>query len=226
MTLGLTGLLLLPAYSLADVRQDTKSGRVVQVDLSYSEKISQYTDIDSSPQAYGKNGCGLVAAAAAVGGDQWVAVVRQIATAAGDTYSPYSGIQPSDYVSALTDVFGTRDVTARNESSLQQLYQELYDGNIVIVDIKVNSDSASPSARTPNYAHFARVLGMDMNTQEIYIQNTLTGPIYWTLSFQDFLQTWDHPETSVSEIPDPKNVEDVTRWAVVLDSSLLKDDDL
>lgn len=70
---------------------------------------------------------------------------------------------------------------------------------------------------TPAYAHFARVLGMDVARREIYIENTLTGPAYWTLSLDEFFETWTHPETSSSLVPDPARAKDVNRWVVSID---------
>lgn len=194
--------------------------RITQVDLERHPKISQYTDIDSSPAGFGKNACGLVAAAAALGGEEWVALVGRIAEAAGQNYDRHTGIQPSRYVAALQEVFGDENVAGMERASLGELYRELDTGNIVIVDIKVHANTRVPSASRPNYAHFARVLGLDVDQKEIYIENTLRGGPYWTLSLDDFLATWDQPETTASIILDPRNAEDVTRWAVVVNGAL------
>lgn len=216
--------LYMPAHVAAEPIQANRS-RVVQVNLDQLPKVSQYLDINSSSQGYGKNACGLVAAAAAVGGDNWVPVVDLIAHAAGADYGQETGIQPSKYVAALQKVFGPTKVMAFNNSTLESVYDELAAGNIVIVDMKVNGTAQAPSAIPTNYAHFARVLGIDMNTQQIYIENTLHGKAYWTVSFAQFSYVWEYPETTASEIPDAKNAEPVTRWMVVLDSSLVNDGD-
>ncbi len=97
--------------------------RVVQVDLERRSKISQYTDIDSSPFGYGKNACSLVAAAAALGGEEWVSLVQRIAEAAGKNYGRVTGIQPSNYLAALQDVFGLENVTAKGRGSLGGLFR-------------------------------------------------------------------------------------------------------
>jgi hypothetical protein len=206
---------------VAYVESSGRPRRIVQVDLEHHPKISQYTDIDSSPSGYGKNACALVAAAAALGGKAWVALVDQIAEAAGRNYGRYTGIQPSKYVAALRDVFGGENVTAKGRGSLGELHRELDAGNIVIVDIKVHANTRVPSASGPNYAHFARILGLDVDKQEIYIENTLRGGPYWTLSLDGFLATWNRPETTASIILDPQNAENVTRWAVVIDGALV-----
>jgi hypothetical protein len=215
-------LALQPQTVLADTRGNA-TGRVVQVALETHKKISQYTQIDSSANGYGKNACGLVAAAAAIGGENWVEVVDLIAEKAGSDYHKNSGIQPSKYVNALSDAFGIENIEVLEKSTVEQLYQELAEGHIVIVDIKVNPNTNTPSAKAPNYAHFARVLGIDMDKQEIYIENTLRGAPYWTVSFDTFMKAWDTPETTSSMIPDPHNAEAVTNWAVVLNKELLND---
>lgn len=221
----LLGTLLLFTFStllapIANADSTSGSGRAVQVDLSDYAKISQYTDIDASYRGYGPNACGLVAAAAALGGQDWTWLVAELAEAAGSDYSKSAGIQPSDYVAALREVLGSESVTAKNASTLEDIFQQLQAGNIVIVDVKVNANTEQPSSRAPNYAHFARVLGIDLNNQEIYIENTLSGAPYWTVSFQDFLKAWDYPETSASLIPD-SNPESVTRWMVNIDHTAL-----
>ena len=205
----------LVAYATAN----SLPSHVVQVDLAQYPKISQFTDIDSSARGFGQNACGLVAAAAALGGNDWVSLVEKIAQAAGKDYRANAGIQPSKYVAALQKVFGAENVTAMNTSTLDELYQALQAGKVVIVDIKVNAAHVFPSADHPTYSHFARVLGMDLAKQEIYVANTLKGSSYWTVSLADFEKAWERPETSASLVPDPKHAEAVTYWAVVLNKS-------
>ncbi len=195
---------------------DREKGRIVQVNLATYPKVSQYTSIDSSARGYGYNGCGLVAAAHAMGGTQWVPLVGRIAQAAGKDYRRDAGIQPSAYVAALQKVFGVRNVEERNQSSLGQMYLDLKEGKVVIVDIKVNAITEFPSSRAPNYAHFARVLGMDLNKQQVYLQDTLRGGPYWTLSLPDFYSAWQKPETTSSIVPDRLNAEEKTNWEVIL----------
>ena len=76
-----------------------------------------------------------------------------------------------------------------------------------------------PSAQSPTVAHFARVLGIDVDTQVIYLENTLWGEAYWTVALSDFVDAWRLPETTASIILDPRHAENVTRWAVILDQT-------
>jgi hypothetical protein len=196
------------------VEANQQPHRVVQVDLVQHPKISQFTDIDSSATGYGRNACALVAAAAALGGNNWTRLVDRIAEAAGKDYGRNTGIQPAKYAVALQAVFGSDQVNARENSTLGNLYQELAAGQVVIVDIKVNAYRRTPSATRPNYAHFARVLGLDLDRQEIYLENTLAGNPYWTVPLEDFVTVWLRPETTVSNILAPREAEEVTRWMV------------
>lgn len=148
---------------------------------------------------------------------------RLIVNAAGSDYNPEIGIQPSNYAAALEKVYTPDKVIVLNDTTFETLFDELVAGNIVIVDIKVNENTDEPSTLAPNFAHFAWVLGMDMTTQEIYLQNTINGNAYWTVSLQDFENVWERPETTSSDIPDPVHAQDVTHWAVILDRSLIKD---
>lgn len=199
---------------LAYVEAYQQPRRVVQVDLAQHPKISQFNDLDSSASGYGKNACALVAAAAALGGKDWTSLVDRIAEAAGKDYGRKTGIQPSKYTAALQEVFGADHVNARDNSTLGDVYRELEAGQVVIVDLKVNANSRTPSVKRPNYAHFARVLGMDLDRQEIYLENTLAGDPYWTLSLEDFVAVWLRPETTASNILAPREAEEVTRWLV------------
>jgi hypothetical protein len=57
---------------------------------------------------------------------------------------------------------------------------------------------------------------MDVARQEIYIENTLQGGSYWTVSLENFVKAWEQPETSASIVRDREHAEAVTRWAVIL----------
>lgn len=206
------GLSVVSAGPIGDVNRRS----VFQVALADYPKVSQYADIDSSDHGYGLNACGLVAAASALGGPNWTRLVDEIAVAAGTDYSKYSGIQPNNYESALKKVFGDENVSAMNNASLDNLFAKLQAGKIVIVDIKVNPTLEFPSADPPTYAHFARVIGIDKVKQEIYLQNTLDGAPYWTVSFSDFSAAWDTPETTSSLIADRYHADPVTNWLVAI----------
>lgn len=198
--------------------------RALQIDPEEHVKVSQYTDIDSSASGYGLNACGLVAAAAATGAKDWGKLVDTIGAVAGENYHPNRGIQPTPYVKALRDakIFGPENVTANDAWTLGEMYRELLAGHVVIIDFKVNFNTKQPSARAPNFAHFARVLGLDVSKQEIYIENTLRGAAYWSVPLQTFFEAWLRPETSASLILDPAHAENVTRWAVVIDRQVIQ----
>jgi hypothetical protein len=201
--------------------------RALQIELDTHKKVSQYTDINSTASGYGLNACGLVAAAAATRGADWPKFVASIAAVAGADYHPNRGIQPGPYVRTLRNakIFGPENVTAHDAWTLGGLYYELLAGHVVIVDMKVSFATKRPSARAPNYAHFARVLGIDPLKQEIYIENTLRGESYWNVPLETFFYTWLQPETSASLIPDRSHAEDVTRWAVVIDRRMVQRDE-
>jgi hypothetical protein len=192
----------------------------MQVSPFTHPKVSQYlADITGR---YGFNACGLVAAAGALGGDDWISLVDEIATYSGDAYNVRTGIQPSPYANALRHTFGADSVLERNEWTLCDLYRALLDKTVVIIDIQVgslqNQRPEMPTTEPPDYAHFARVLGIELDRQVIYVENTLAGEsTYWELSLEAFWQVWQYPETQVSiRAPNPENV---TRWAVVIEES-------
>lgn len=202
----------------AYVEARDRPAQVMAVDLAAHRKISQYNDIDSSDAGFGSSACGPVAAAAALGGEAWAPLVAEIVRAAGPRYRAEYGIQPSPYVAALRQVFGTSKVHAQDRGSLGDLYVELAAGRVVIVDLLVSRRPQRPSSLTPNAAHFARILGMDTAKQEVYVENTLYGSVYWAVPMEDFVDSWRSPEIRATANAGLADVEAVTRWAVFIDS--------
>lgn len=210
--------------------------RVVQVNLASFQAVSQYhADIAGM---FGANGCGLIAPAQAVLASstgladtpenraalaqQMEAIrVKAVRPDGSSAYGPVTGIQPAELAQALMDS-GYR-VSVHDQWNLKDMYRALADGEIVIVDIRINTQAERPGTAPDTLAHFTRVLGMDLDKQEIYLENTLTqnSSAYWTLSLTDFLLVWQHPETQATIKPslvDPSiQVEDVTQWAMIIE---------
>ncbi len=200
-------------------RASGNDARSVQVDLETLRKVSQYVPEVTTP--YGYNSCGLIAAAHAMGGADYLEHMRRIYEASKHTRRPYrpdEGIQPTPYVQALRMVYGEDRVTMHDSWYLGDLEVALRDGKVVIVDILVgivrNPQGEVPTTSAPNVAHFARVLGLDWREGVIYIENTLTGGPYWQIPLTEFAQVWQYPEVRASFSVD--EAEEVTQWAVVL----------
>ena len=183
---------------------------VAPASLANHAKVSQYSpDIT---RKYGLNACGLVAAADSY--ENSPEVLGWIRQAAAEAYANDAGIQPMPYTKALQAVFSRDDVRSEDQWMLGEMYPVLSSNNIVIVDIKVKQGAEEPSVGRPNYSHFARVLGMDLDNERIYLENTLRGGPYWDISLREFWETWKYPETTVSFRP--RGAEAVTRWAVII----------
>lgn len=135
-----------------------------------------------------------------------------------DREQPLSGIQPFEYVAALEGAFGFDGVRSLNRGSLGELYRELDAG---IVDIQVNERSNRPSGAWPTYAHCARVLGVDVDAGEIYLENTLRGAAYWIVPLPTFVEAWLLPELSSSR--PVRRADAANRWAVFLDRTLIRE---
>ncbi len=218
----------------------------LQVDLARYHSFSQYTPAIASPQAgnFGQNACGLIAPAQAAvltanprraGTPQGFNAVYTLMTqiraqanrpGAAPAYQGATGIQPSALVQALraSPIGDHYIITARNSWTLAEMYQALLDGRIVIVDILVRQQDEIPSTTPDTFAHYARVLGIDLVRQQITLDNTLgqqDGKSYWTLSLSDFMAAWDHPETLATIRPsqvDPSiKEENVNHWALVME---------
>lgn len=237
---------LLQMAELEGYARAVGSPRVVaQVDLRGYRSFSQYAPAVTDPQAgnFGSNACGLIAPAQAVlvaenptlagtqpGFRAVIALMSQIRAKAvlpggALAYQGSTGIQPSALVKAVrASPVGTGwSVAAQNQWTLAELYQALLDEKIVIVDIRVQQDTEIPSTRPENFAHYARVLGIDLNRQVVFLENTLDqkgGKSYWTLPLESFMKVWEYPETQVSLRPSQQDPaireENVNRWAMVL----------
>ena len=247
--LGISANRASPGLQLLELEGYTRltgqARRVVQVDLARYQSFTQYSPEILSPAAgnFGGNACGLISAAQAVvvsqnpslagtqpGFNTVVTIMSQIrARAVGQdgspTYQAETGIQPAHLVQALRDspVGDQYEISARDNWTLGLMYQALQEGRIVIVDVRVRKQTQAPSTTPHTFAHFARVLGLDLDRREIYIENTLDqrdGKAYWTLAFEDFMATWRYPETQATIKPsedDPSiREENVTNWAMVL----------
>ncbi len=208
--------------------------RIVQVNLETHQKPYQYSS--DVVNAFGANACGLVAATApfvSPNSPGYIQAMQNLVDAAGydddyvdqdgnhvPAYGPGKGIQPSDFVRGLKGVYGENNVKAYDNWNIDSMFDALTQGFIVIVDIKVQQDLEIPSSVEPNYAHFARVLGIDKvkNGGEIYIENTLgvVNASYWTVDLTNFGEDlWVKPETGVNLRPDP-NPQPVSKWAVTI----------
>jgi len=195
---------------LAYVNELGLAHRAMQVELADYPKTSQYTN--AIVRKYGYNACGLVAAAILY--DNSLSVMDWIRQAAATAYRNDAGIQPTPYTEALRAVFGEENVKAQDRWTLGEMYQALSQGDLVIVDIQVREGVEVPSTNRSNYSHFVRVLGLDLDRERIYLENTLRGSAYWDISLREFWETWKFPETAVSNRY--WGAEAVTRWAVLI----------
>jgi RHS repeat-associated protein len=195
----------------------------IQVDLGTYYNVKQNTEIIQSK--YGWVACGLVAAAAAMttNDSEMLDLLNRIFEAAGTGYDLSTGMQPTPYADALSKVFGNGNVQAHNNWTLTEMYMELQNKKIVIIDatFKNGNDSRPMEATTEKgmpgvYSHFARVLGMGVNEKTIYIDNTMNGAKYLRLDLSVFFEIWKNPEDRAYKQPVGGVESNANRWAVVL----------
>lgn len=146
----------------------------------------------------------------------------------GNVVSELRYIQPSLLAKAVGSVLGPDKVSEQNEWTVEEMYDALIESKIVIVDILVGSGKQDdptlqefPTTQSPNYAHFARVLGIDPVGNTIYLENTLAlqSGEYWEVSKASFQQIWESPEVNATSGPKEEDREPVTRWAMTIDPS-------
>jgi hypothetical protein len=191
-----------------------------QQDLDNHPRNSQYDDEIAAHCIFGSMACGLVACAGPFRGSAYerVEIARWLRATAATDYGSTTGIQPLALAAAVTAVFGAGRVQSFADWTLGDLYEALRAGRVVIVDIRVGRRGGVdlPAATAPNFAHFARVLGLDTVTERIHLENSLLGDPVWSLTLAEFWEVWKFPETGVSIQP-AVPLDNVTRWALVFD---------
>lgn len=150
-----------------------------------------------------------------------------LAEAAGPDYTRTTGIQPTPYARAAKQVFGESAVRARDRVTLVQLYEAVRSGDHVVVDyLSAESDRAvvtatALSSNDGTFAHFSRVLALDVEAGRIYLENSLrprNEPVV-SADLETFCEAWKLPEISADSQPYGVETEPVSRWMLVLDSA-------
>jgi RHS repeat-associated protein len=182
---------------------------IMQVDLSNYHPKKQFDSDVYGP--YKGMACGIVAGAN--GG----ASIDTVGTAAlKQGYSVVKGIQPEKLFDAYKDVYGTEKVSGGNNNSIDNAFLHLMKGDIVIVDILINSKTLSPSDTGSTYAHFARIIGIDKKNQVVYIEDTLNYENdYWEVSFENFNRVWYYPEKNATTTFSNSS-QTATNWAAYI----------
>ena len=169
-----------------------ESFRVLQVDLE-EESRKQFDMI-----VFGKPG--YMACPIAAGLEAGASLEEMTEAAKTNGFSKQYGMQPSQAADAYRQVYGSENVTEYGILYLIGIYDALERGEVVLVDMLVKFTGGKYIPSTDGgVSHFARVLGMDWNAREVYVQNTLRGrgvdgDSYWTISFDDFNKSRLNPE--------------------------------
>jgi RHS repeat-associated protein len=184
------------------------NGSVYQ--LAATKPIYQYSWIIK--QELGFNACGFVSTS-----DSIKQTLRT--GAAGlkkgsvEGYSREFGIQPIELEKVVKD-HNSKTAYASQNNSINNLFKELSKGTKVIVDITIDSENYKPIPKG-GLAHFVRVVGIDLYSDTITIQNTLeTKPKTLTVDIKTFLESWTDPENDAKK-PAP-NAEEVYNWALFI----------
>ena len=204
-----------------------RPAQVFQVDLHNYNKRNQYE------YPYGANNCGLMAVAQPANDDAYfmkiMGVLYEAAkenksdgkTAADGYYSENTGMQPSILTNAAKKVFGSDMVAARDNQSIGDLRMYLEKGYIVIVDIQVGTyenNGENPTTSGAGFAHFARVVAIDRDSVNIYVDNTLRGAEYWVISKDLFLTVWQYPEKyRPTDGVNKGKIEPISNWILLID---------
>ena len=192
---------------------------VSQVDLHAYKSVKQTSYNNCGPWACAGGGPAMTS------GSNGMSLLFQLEqagkqiTGRENLWGPYSGgIQPSELMETAASVYGSANVTAMQNATFADIYENLLRGHIVVVDIMATGSGVSTiSGEGGSYAHFARVLGIDLDKSEIYLDNTSENDkSYWTVSEGNWLIASTNPEKSVARPAD--NAETVNQWLLIIDN--------
>jgi RHS repeat-associated protein len=129
------------------------------------------------------------------------------------------GIQPSELEKAARSTFGNDNVSVTPEIALFDLYLEVYFDKTAVTDIVINKSSGSPGNQQTlsGYAHFARVVSVDLTNESITLVNSLyegTGGT-WNLSWNEYKNASNNPERLTT-----RPYEKVNQWWLILSNEM------
>jgi RHS repeat-associated protein len=129
------------------------------------------------------------------------------------------GIQPSELEKAVRSTFGNDNVSVTPEIALFDLYLEVYFDKTAVTDIVINESSGSPGNQqtVSGYAHFARVVSVDLTNESITLVNSLhegTGGT-WNLSWNEYKNASNNPERFTTP-----PYEGVNQWWLIISNEM------
>jgi RHS repeat-associated protein len=191
------------SYYPSQIYVHPQPSRSVFVGSMTSTPVNQFAQDFNGDK--GKMICGIVAPNG-INGKTWNDI-GQVALKNGFTND--KGLQPSQEANTLKEVFGAKNVVVHNNWSPEGVYDALASNHAVIIDMLIKGHGGgnllertfNPLIYTPassgesdTESHFARVIGMDWNKQQVYIQNTLPGNETWVLKVDELEKSWYNPE--------------------------------
>jgi hypothetical protein len=141
------------------------------------------------------------------------------------------GIQPMVLFNAAGRQYGSENVSSYTNYSLGNIYEQVKAGNTVVVDMAINhKEGQNPTIATEGgeYAHFARVLGVDLRRGLIYLSNSIKSDglypnnhVNFILTENEYYEASRFPETrtagdNVKGKNDEWKVDNYDRWALII----------
>lgn len=166
------------------------------------------------------NNCGPWAASS--GNSTVTRIVEQEAIDLLDGRDPFGdnagGIQPSILSQSINNAFGTNTAREINGASLNDIYLSLLSKKTVVVDILATGAGPDYSTSNPNnFAHFAEVIGVDLDRGELYLDNSLMdGGDYWTITEKQFALLSEDPEHRAN-MQSSGQLDQVNQWILIVD---------
>jgi hypothetical protein len=124
------------------------------------------------------------------------------------------GLQPSELASFSSEYFISKDVSTTEDWDLFDLYRLVYFNHTAVVDIGIINGNPAIADNTSdvNYAHFARVVSVNMTEGTITLADTIHGGTWPAISWGDYTNAASNPEgrgnSSIAEI--------VNRWLMII----------
>jgi RHS repeat-associated protein len=122
------------------------------------------------------------------------------------------GLQPSELAGFATEYFSGNAVRAGNGAELLDLYLAVFFDNTAVVDIGIiKGEPAKLQEGEVQYAHFARVIAVNMTDGTITLANTIDGGT-WNIGWDYYYNASSDPEGRGRS----PNAEYVNQWLMII----------
>jgi hypothetical protein len=124
------------------------------------------------------------------------------------------GLQPSELDKFASDYFGASNVSTNENWELSDLYRLVYFNHTAVVDIGILNGNPAIADKTSgvDYAHFARIVSVNMTDGTITLADTIHGGTWNPIPWDKYINASSNPEVRGRS----PNAENVNQWLMII----------